>query len=290
MEKLKAGFIGFMPFGASMDETFKVLEKYAAIGYKGVEMGDMFLRNGDPAENLARLKDLGMEPLCTSLPMGKPDLSAVPEIVERAHKLGVHRAACMGSTMRIHEIGMRVLEHFPTYDESMEELEGLENMAKALKKEGIDVTFHNHETEFLTFYNGEAWFDLMVRNSEDLKFELDTGWAMYGHRDPVKVMDLLGDRLAALHLKDYMEGNVPRKSRALPGMDGTKLYQFNTPHNFPNLCAPGAGKLPVYDILEKAQQMGIDYAIIEQDFQKILSQEEAVLLAYLVMKETGFVE
>ena len=84
MEKLKAGFIGFMPFGASMDETFKVLEKYAAIGYKGVEMGDMFLRNGDPAENLARLKDLGMEPLCTSLPMGKQDLSAVPEIVEKA--------------------------------------------------------------------------------------------------------------------------------------------------------------------------------------------------------------
>ena len=46
----------------------------------------------------------------------------------------------------------------------------------------------------------------------------------------------------------------------------------------------------IIDILEKAQKMGLDYAIIEQDFQKILSQEEAVLLAYLVMKETGFVE
>lgn len=290
MKKMKAGLIGFLPFGGTMDETFNTLEKYAKIGYKGVEMGDMFLRSGDPDENLKRLHDLGMEPLSTSLPMGKVDTTALADVIERAHKLGVHRAACMGSSMRLHEIGMKVQEHFPTYDESMEELESLETAARELAKEGIDVTFHNHETEFLTFYNGEAWFDLMVKNSEYLKFELDTGWALYGHRDPVKVMDMLGDRLAALHLKDYMEGNVPRKSRALPGMDGTKLYQFNTPHNFPNLCAPGAGKLPIYDILEKAQQMGLDYAIIEQDFQKILTQEESVLLAYLVMKETGFVE
>jgi hypothetical protein len=36
--------------------------------------------------------------------------------------------------------------------------------------------------------------------------------------------------------------------------------------------------------------MGLDYAIIEQDFQKILTQEESVTLAYLLMKETGFVE
>ena len=69
MNKLKAGFIGFLPMG-DLDETFKRLESYAEIGYKGVEMGDMFLRSGDPDENLARLKDLGMEPLSTSLPMG----------------------------------------------------------------------------------------------------------------------------------------------------------------------------------------------------------------------------
>ncbi len=290
MNKLKAGLIGFLPMGGSLDDIFARLESYAKIGYKGVEMGDMFLRTGDASENLKRLRDLGMEPLSTSLPMGMPDLNAVPEIVEKAHKLGVHRAACMGSSMRTHVIGMKVQEHFPTYDESMKELEALETVARELAKEGIDVSFHNHETEFITFYKGEAWFDLMVKNSEYLKFELDAGWAMYGHRDPVKVMDMLGDRLCALHIKDYMEGNVPRKSRALPGMEEGKLYQFNTPINFPNLCAPGAGKLPTYDILEKAVSMGLDYAIIEQDFQKILTQEESVLLAYLLMKETGFVE
>ena len=291
MNNLKAGLIGFLPMGAPMDEVFARLKNYAEIGYKGVEMGDMFLRSGDPDENLARLRDLGMEPLSTSLPMGgAPDVSDVPEINQKAHKLGVHRAACMGSAMRLHVIGMRVQELFPSYDESMKELEGLEAVAKELAKEGIDVSFHNHETEFLTFYNGEAWFDLMVKNSEYLKFELDAGWALYGHRNPVKVMDMLGDRLCAIHIKDYMEGNVPRKSRPLPGMDTEKRYQFSTPMNFPNICAPGAGKLPTYDILEKAVAMGLDYAIIEQDFQKILTQEESVLLAYLLMKETGFVE
>ena len=290
MAKLKAGFIGFLPFGGSMEDTFKTLEKYAKIGYKGIELGDMFLRGDNPEENLKRVKDLGMEVLSTNIPMGRDiDPACAPEVIERAHKLGVRRANCMVSGMKWHSQGMFMRDHFPTYDESMKELEALETIANELKKEDIILTFHNHETEFITFYNGEAWFDLMVKNSETLKFELDCGWALYGHRNPVKVMDMLGDRLAAIHIKDFMEGSVQQPRNPMMGQE-EPLYQFHVPVDMPNLCAPGAGLLPTYDILEKAVQMGLDYAIIEQDFQKILTQEESVTLAYLLMKETGFVE
>ncbi len=290
MKKLKAGFIGFLPFGGSPEDMWKTLESYAKIGYKGIELGDMFLRGGDPEESLKRVKDLGMEVLCTNIPMAANlSIDCVPTVIENAHKLGVHRAACMVSAMKFHSQGMFMLEHFPTYDEAMRELETLEAIAKELAKEDIVLSFHNHETEFITFYKGESWFDQMVKNTEYLQFELDCGWAMYGHRDPLKVMDLLGGRLAAIHIKDYMEGSVSQHNMS-KFEDNDPMYQFHVPVDMPNLCAPGAGLLPTYDILEKALKMGLDYAIIEQDFQKILTQEESVLLAYLLMKETGFVE
>ena len=71
MAKLKAGFIGFIPFGTQGDDYYKTLAEYAAIGYKGTEHG-AFLFNGDVDANLARIKEIGIEPIVMGMGGGRP--------------------------------------------------------------------------------------------------------------------------------------------------------------------------------------------------------------------------
>jgi len=284
MTKLKAGFIGFVPFGGTPDEIYAALESYAKIGYSGFEGGDMLLRNGDPAENLARVKAFGMEPLSVGLGRGAMDLSIVPDVVERAKKVGVKRAATFVGCVGNYRFGGR--ETPPTYDEVMKEIEDLNAIAKELAKEGIVTSFHNHDAEFLTFYKGKCAFDYMVENSEYLKFELDCGWALYGHFDPVKTLDKLGDKLCAVHIKDFTYGNAVSPARpGAPAVD-ENLRQIS----MPRFTTPGTGLLPLAACLEKSLELGMDYAIVEQDFMYHMNQFDTLTGAYLNMRETGFVE
>lgn len=279
MNKMKAGFIGFIPFGSK--DVYSVLESYVKIGYRGFEGGDMLLRQGDAHENLAKVKAFGMEPLSTGLGLrpGQPiDLSCVPTVIEKAKKLGVKRAATFHSAIaaaRFHDI-----PGLPTYDETMREIEGLNAAAKELAKEGIVTTFHNHDAEFLTYYKGKSAFDYMVENSDYLKFELDCGWAQYAQVDPIKVMEKLGDKFQALHIKDYTLGNIGQEAKPGVAVDESR----------PRFTTPGTGELKLRACLEKALEMGIDYAIVEQDFMNNLTLHETLTAAYLNMKETGFVE
>ena len=283
MNKLKAAFIGFVPFGS--DDFYPILESYAKIGYKAFESGDMLLRKGDAAENLARVKSFGMEPLSVGLGMGNVSLDVVPGVIEKAKKLGVNRAATFVGVVAQHRFGQR--KEVPTYDEVMEEIERFNAVAKELAKEGIVTSFHNHDAEFLTFYKEKRAYDYTVENSEYLKFELDCGWAAYGHADPLKVLDKLGDKLCAIHIKDYTYGNAVQ-TLVMPGRPAPdeNLAQ----NRMPRFTAPGTGELNLRGCLEKALAMGMDYAIVEQDFMYNLTQHETLTAAYLNMKETGFVE
>ena len=283
MNKMKAAFIGFQPFGASLEETFGLMEKYAALGYKATEVGDFLLKEGDPKENVKRLEDLGMKALVHVLPMMEPDVSCVPEIVEKCNKTGIRWVATYAGCVGAYRFGMRPTA--PGYDELMEEVEGLNAIAKELAKEGIVTTFHNHDAEFQTLYQGKCALYHMVENSEYLKFQVDTGWALYGHYDPVEVLEKVGDKLHSVHIKDWTYENVA--SPAFPGMPvDTNKAQNAMPH----FTTPGNGFLPLRRVLKKASEMNIEYAIVEQDFTDVLDNENILRAAYLNMKETGYVE
>ncbi len=282
MNMLKAGFIGFTPFGGDPEDFYKALEAYAGIGYSGFEGGNMLTRNGDAKENLARVKAFGMEPLSVGLGFGGLDNVNVKEVAETAHLLGVNRAATFMGCVGGYRFGQR--EDKPGYDEVMKEIEQLNAIAKELQKEGIVTTFHNHDAEFLHFYKGLPAFYLMMENSEYLKFELDVGWALYGHYDPLQVMEDLGDKLKALHVKDFTYSNV-----AHPTRPGQEVDESKAQVSMPRFTTPGTGLLPLRAVLKKASEMGLDYAIVEQDFMYHMNQFETLTGAYHNMKETGYV-
>ena len=58
----------------------------------------------------------------------------------------------------------------------------------------------------------------------------------------------------------------------------------------PRFSTPGTGKLNLKGVLQTAKDMGIPYAIVEQDFQYNLTELETLTAAYLNMKETGLLD
>jgi sugar phosphate isomerase/epimerase len=272
MKKLKAGFIGFMAFDEK--DPYEILKSYAKIGYSGFEFGQIILK-GDPSENLKRVNSFGMEPLSISyFPKAgeKPDIASM---VKSANSIGVKRVTTFVGLVGSYHL--KRSKEVPDYDNAMREAEEYEYIATELKKEGIKFAFHNHNSEFLYSIRGVPALYFLASNTDNLMFELDCGWAQFAGADPLQVLDSLGSRICDIHIKDYVEGEVIQKR---PYGDVI----------FPRFSTPGTGLLKMADCLKKAQELGIEYAIVEQDFQYNLTMEETLTAAYLNMKETGFVE
>ena len=270
MKKLKAGFIGFIPFTAKGDEFYEHLKVYADMGYRGFENAAA-LFDGDVDENLARVRDMGMEPIDVGYGRAMQDLGT---IIERAHKINVTRVVAFDNLASAWRFGAR--PEPASYDEVMGEIEEFERIATALRAEGLDFMYHNHDVEFTQCYRGVPQLLFIAANSDNIKFELDCGWASFAGVDPARLIHKLGSRISALHIKDYT-GEIVE----YPRMPHVKAPQFT---------APGSGKLDLRGCLEAGVQEGQEWAIVEQDMLNHLTSEQTLATAYGNMKETGFVE
>ncbi len=269
MNKMKAALIGFLPKEV---DPYQTLEAYAKAGYRAFEGGDLLLK-GDPVENRKRVEAFGMQPLAVHYnAFGETDVDAV---IRNAHAVGVQRVACYAGAAAGYRFGGG---NPPTRDDILREAEKFDKVAGALQKEGLVLSFHNHDIEFKLTIGGVPVIYLMAANTEIMKFEVDCGWVTYAGHDPIAFMKGLGDRLAAVHIKDFTHGEVPRE-------DGN-----GHPPTMPRFTTPGTGLLDLKGCLETASEMGMEWAIVEQDFQYNLSELETLTAAYLNMKETGFVE
>ena len=167
-----------------------------------------------------------------------------------------------------------------SYDDVMREIELLQTSAEQCKREGIKLAYHNHDPEFRMSFNGLTVFDMLLAYAPDLWIELDVGWTTYAGYDPVEVLHRIAPRLSAVHFKDY-----------LPGPDvQVPLWGSVEKYNMPNFCSLGSGALNVHGCLKACAEIGIEYAIVEQDFMHALTPMEALQVDYLVMKESGLLE
>lgn len=278
MVKMKAGFIGFMPFGDPNMDFYGLLKTYAELGYRGFEGGDMLLRNGDPAENLKKVQSYGIEPITMGYMKRSMDGREIKigDIIKNAHKIGVKRITSFSGIVASYRFGR--LKELPTYDEVMKEIEEYESVAAECAKEDIVFAFHNHDIELSHCYKGVPALYLMCANSEHLTIELDIGWVLAGGKDPATVIRDLGKRICALHIKDFIKGTVKQEQR-----DGHS-------YDMPRFVTPGTGLVDLSACLEEGTKLNLEWAVVEQDFQYNLTQKETLACAYLNMKETGFLE
>jgi len=104
-----------------------------------------------------------------------------------------------------------------------------------LKAAGITLGYHNHSHEFVPNTDGLYIFDELF-NRTDIALELDTFWAYCADRDPVELMEKIGDRLIFIHLKDGIKES--RSGRSV-----------------------GSGDAPVNRVIAKAKEMGVPMVV-----------------------------
>ncbi len=74
---------------------------------------------------------------------------------------------------------------------------------------GIELGYHNHHFEFETSAWGACIHEELQKRT-DISFEIDTFWAWVAGRDPVALLEELGDRVTVIHLKDGLKDHTGR--------------------------------------------------------------------------------
>lgn len=164
----------------------ETLRRVAAIGYQSVElagMGDVTAR-----ELRAELNRLGL-----SIDGAHIGIKAfLPEAIEQTMR-DMDTVSCRNLIIPSAKLKTKLeIELF---------LDQLSHALPTLRKEGFEIGFHNHAIEFLPNADGLIPMDVLTRET-DLFFELDTYWAFHAGKDPIALMDTMGDRLRMIHIKD----------------------------------------------------------------------------------------
>lgn len=273
---LKAGVVGFLPDDRNqIQETWKLLETYAGIGYTAMDMDlEYAVPSGDLKENYKKLRSIGIRPIMSGV---SPEVLKAPEKKIQALHIQEIEQVCMYSSSMIASFHRGYGIH-AEYDEVMRDFEFMNKAIDIFEREGIHFCYHNHFQEFTTYYNGISGFDLMLMQVDSrLKFNLDVGWVMVAGLEPVAVLQRLEGRIANVHLKDFYDLELPK--HIFDGDSSTRI-------GFTSL---GSGLLPVDSILEEMDRQGLSYACVEQDVLRYLNRVESLTASYLRMKESGYV-
>lgn len=107
-----------------------------------------------------------------------------------------------------------------TPDDVARTAELLNRAAEKAAERGIRVGYHNHSQEFHHSFDGQVAYDFFVdRLDAGVAIELDAFWAQVGGQDVGALVARLGDRLAALHVKDGRTGVDPFRTGDHDGVD-----------------------------------------------------------------------
>lgn len=99
-------------------------------------------------------------------------------------------------------------------------------------RHGVRIGYHNHAHELESIIDGTTALELLASQlNDDIILEVDTYWAVVGGQDPVALLNRLGDRVQAIHIKDG------------PGTTEVK-----------DQVAVGQGSLPIRAIIAAAPQ------------------------------------
>jgi sugar phosphate isomerase/epimerase len=68
---------------------------------------------------------------------------------------------------------------------------------------GLTLGYHNHSYEFRPLPSGKLPIECMMDHNENLKLEIDLGWAVAGGADPSIWIKKYSNKIIACHLKDF---------------------------------------------------------------------------------------
>lgn len=114
--------------------------------------------------------------------------------------------------------------------------EVLRNAVEAAQKYNIKIGYHNHTHEFKKYADGSTAMSIIEGSCG---FELDTYWAFIAKNDPVAFIKDHRENMMLVHLKDGNAAGTP--------------------------CALGEGINDIPAIYKASEEIGIEWAIVEND-------------------------
>ena len=83
-------------------------------------------------------------------------------------------------------------------------LPNIDRFAGELRRVGLGFAYHNHDFEFATKPGGVSLFERLLKETDPalVRIELDLYWAAFAGEDVPALIDRLGSRLYAYHVKD----------------------------------------------------------------------------------------
>jgi len=116
-------------------------------------------------------------------------------------------------------------------------VERINRVKPIIEARGMDFHFHTHDFDYTPNDDGDISADVIEKET-DILFEIDTFWAFFAGRDPIREMERLRDRVKLVHIKDGKKNRGP--------------------------AVLGEGFAPVAACVKKAEELGY-YQIVESE-------------------------
>jgi len=100
-----------------------------------------------------------------------------------------------------------------------------------LQEEGITLCYHNHSGEFKPNADGSVPYEQLLYRSK-ISLEVDTFWAYVGMKDPIALLERVGDRLTFIHIKDGL-ANGKGFPLGMGEAPVKEVYDWAVAHNIP---------------------------------------------------------
>ena len=126
----------------------------------------------------------------------------------------------------------------------------LNKAGKALKEQGIELLYHNHNCELRKVNTKQTAYDVLLEetNPSYVNFEFDSYWFAEGGADAFLWMKKLGSRMKLWHIND-------RGSR-VSGVSMTPILKTDS-------MELGTGNMPLDALMEQAKEAGCEAVILE---------------------------
>ena len=139
-------------------------------------------------------------------------------------------------------------------------------MQAALEKKGIRLLYHNHDFEFFAHPEGGYSYDRLFTEVPGLWPEFDVCWLTYAGTDPVEYINKYSDKIAVVHLKDFVGGKGSTPAYALNDADGNEIKpEADAEVSAFEFRPVGHGVVKMKEVVETAIAHGAKCFIVEQD-------------------------
>lgn len=206
-----------------------VLKKVAALGYQGVEFAGYGNLSPKAVRNV--LDHLGLQAASSHIPLEalERDLQAV---INDQHILGSKHIVCP-----------YLLPEKRTEDDYFQLIDLLNKAGEVCLKEGITLSYHNHDFELIHLSNGKTALETILDEThpEWVKAEFDVYWLTRGGENPVKWLERYRGRTPLVHLKDMTT-------------DGEQFF-----------AELGTGGVNIEAVLQQGETASVQWWIVEQD-------------------------